>query len=112
MCVHLYDSEVYLLQTASEPERQIVRQILSYFVRNPKTADNLEGVTHWRLLEEQVHRTFRETERALSWLVAQGFLQEIQGSGSARLFRLNPKRSKDAVQFLADAEHRQSRRKC
>lgn len=100
-----------MLQTESEPERQIVKQILSYFVRNPKAADSLEGVTHWRLLEEQVHRTFQETEKALSWLVTQGFLQEIQGSGSARIFRLNPERSKDAVQFLSEQEQAQSTKK-
>lgn len=73
-------------------------------MRNPQAADSLEGVTHWRLLEEQVHRTLQETERALTWLVAQGLLQEIQTSGTDRIFRLNPDRSKDAVQFLTEQD--------
>jgi hypothetical protein len=100
-----------LLLKESEPERRIVHQVLSYFVRNPKAADSLEGVTHWRLLEEQVHRTLQETELALSWLVTQEFLQEIPTSGSARVFRLNPERSKDALRFLQKQKQRQSRTK-
>ena len=93
-----------MLQAESEPEWQIVRQVLSYFVRNPKATDSLEGVAHWRLLEEQVYRTVQQTELALSWLVVQGFLQEIPSPGSAPIFRLNLERGKDAVQFLAEQE--------
>lgn len=98
-------------QKEPEPEPRIVSQILSYFVRNPKAADSLEGVAHWRLLEEQVHRTLQQTELALSWLVAREFLQEIPTSGSARIFRLNPERNKDAVRFLTEREQEHGRKR-
>ena len=88
----------------AEPERQIVKQILSYFLRNPNAADSLEGVAHWRLLEEQVHRSVQKTEVALEWLVAKEFLQEVQTSGSTRIFRLNPERGEDAIRFVAKRE--------
>jgi hypothetical protein len=94
-----------LLPQETEPERQIVKQILSYFIRNPKAADSLEGVAHWRLLEEQVHRSVQQTEIALEWLVAEGFLQEVQTSGSTRIFKLNPERGEDAVRFIAEKKN-------
>src|SRR5260370_20738736 len=81
----------------AEPEHGILEQILSYFVRNQKAADSLEGVTRWRLLEEQVHRTLQQTEAAINWLVAEGFLQEVQRAGQVRIFRLNP--NDTAMQF-------------
>ncbi len=94
----------------AEPEHGILEQILSYFVRNQKAADSLEGVTRWRLLEEQVHRTLQQTEAAINWLVAEGFLQEVQRAGQVRIFRLNPKRYRDAVHFLAREGKRQKRK--
>jgi hypothetical protein len=77
-----------------------VKQILSYFVRNPNAADSLEGITRWRLLEEQIHRSLQETEVALTLLVEQGFLVEIKNVGSRPIFRLNPKRRADVLSFL------------
>lgn len=94
-----------LLPKETDAERQIVKQVLSYFVRNPKAADSLEGVAHWRLLEEEIHRSVQQTEAALTWLVRQGFLQEIRALGSARLFRLNPERGDDAMRFLQERGH-------
>jgi hypothetical protein len=86
------------------PEWDTVKQVLSYFVRNPKAADTLEGVARWRLLEEQVRRNFQQTEAALAWLVTQGLLEEVETAGS-RIFRLNAAALTDAVRFLADSEH-------
>jgi hypothetical protein len=74
----------------------MVKQIVSYFVRNPTATDSLEGIAHWRLLEEAVHRNVSATEKALQWLVKEGYLLEIDRPRSQRLFRLNPLRQKDA----------------
>ena len=46
--------------TYQEP-KGIAKEILSYFLRNPQAADNLEGVARWRLLEQTVHRSVEET---------------------------------------------------
>ena len=79
-----------------------MKQILKYFVRNPQAADSLEGVARWRLLEEQVHHSLGQTESALKWLVSQGYLEEIQISGAARIFRLAAKRQTEAASLLGE----------
>jgi hypothetical protein len=44
----------------------------------------------------------RQTKAALQWLVEQGFIVELRPMGLRdSVFRLNPKRLKDAKQFLA-----------
>jgi hypothetical protein len=82
-------------------ELEIVKQILNYFLRNSKAADTLEGIARWRLLEEQVHRSFQQTESALAWLVKQGFLEEAETVGSSRIFRLAPQGREKVARFLA-----------
>ena len=99
-----------LLPEDSEPELEIVKQILNYFVRNPKAADTLEGIARWRLLEEQVHRSFQQTESALTWLVAQGFLEEVETVGSSQIFRLAPQHQTEAARFLAEGREQQDKK--
>lgn len=86
-----------------------VRQILSYFVRNPGTADSLEGIARWRLLEESIHRNVQETEIALSWLVKEGYLLSTPGLHASRLFQLNVAKRADAeslLQHSCETDHR------
>ena len=77
-----------------------MKQILNYFLRNPNAADSLEGITRWRLLEEQIHRSLRETDVALSWLVERGFLDEVKTPGAPPIFRLKPERHADALSLV------------
>jgi hypothetical protein len=81
----------------------MVKQIMSYFLRNPTATDSLEGIAHWRLLEEAVHRNVVATEKALQWLVKEGYLLEIERPRSRTLYRLNPARQKEA-ESLVDAQ--------
>jgi hypothetical protein len=81
-------------------EAQIVKQVLGYFMRNPEAADDLEGVARWRLLDEAVHRTVDETERAIVWLVRSGFLVETDTAGGGRVFHINEARRDEAENFL------------
>jgi hypothetical protein len=74
----------------------IRREVLSYFLRNPDTADSLEGIARWRLLEERVHRTITETQAALEWLVEQGYLVRIDHASAEPVFRLNEEKPADA----------------
>jgi hypothetical protein len=83
----------------------VIKQVLGYFVRNPKTADTLEGIARWRLLEERVQKSLLQTEAAIDWLVEQGYLEEVMATGSKEtIFRLNPERRSDAVRFLAKSK--------
>lgn len=81
-----------------------MKQLLGYFVRNPNAADSLEGLARWRLLEEQIQNSLSQTEAAVAWLVAQGYLEECQPRGSGRVFRLNPSRREDAIRLLENQD--------
>jgi hypothetical protein len=94
-----------LSRPESRAKTTIVKQVLGYFVRNPQAADNLEGVARWRLLEVQIQNSLVQTEAAVEWLVAQGFLLEFGSRGSGRLFRLNPARRDDAISFVEKREN-------
>ena len=91
----------------SEPEPAIARKVLAYFVRNRKAADTVEGITRWRLSEEQVNRNLQQVEVAVSWLVEQGLLEEVRPESSeVPVFRLNQSRHAEAIQYLADKSER------
>jgi hypothetical protein len=91
------------------PEPDIVKQILSYFVRHPNAVDSLEGIARWRLLEEQIYRTVRKTETALEWLLAESYLLEVRRPGTERLYQLNLKRRSKAIEFLGAGAKSQGR---
>ncbi len=79
---------------------QAAMEILSYFMRNPRAADSLEGIARWRLLDEVIYRKVRETSEALQWLVERGFLIENSAPGLRPIFRLNPDRVVDSAEAL------------
>lgn len=80
--------------------QELAREILAYFLRNPKGADDLEGVTKWRLLDQVIHHALEETSDALEWLVLEGYLAAESTTGSERIFRLNNEKRLEALQFL------------
>ena len=82
----------------------IAKDILSYFLRNPQAADDLEGVARWRLLNQTIHRGVEETSRALDWLVAQGYLDRESRTGSGAIFHLRPEQRAEAEAFMAQSE--------
>lgn len=92
---------VTLARNVEHFEPDVVRQVLGYFVRNRRTADTLEGIARWRLLQERVEKSVRETKAAVGWLVREGYLDEIFPPGAnVPVFRLNPERRGDAVRFI------------
>jgi hypothetical protein len=82
----------------------VAKDILSYFLRNPQAADDLEGVARWRLLSQTVHRDVEETSRALDWLVEQGFLDRVSRVSSRAIFHLRSEQRAEAEAFIARAE--------
>jgi hypothetical protein len=86
---------------ASDPDQKVVREVLSYFVRNPQAADSLEGIARWRLLDEIVTRSVEQTRSALSWLVDNGYLSVQTTTGSAPIFTQNAAMAAEARALLA-----------
>jgi hypothetical protein len=81
-------------------EERVAREILEYFLRNPQSADSLEGVAHWRLLDETIHRTLAETRDALERLVAEGYLRRVSVPGSEFIYSLDPRKKNEAESFI------------
>lgn len=81
---------------------RLAKDILSYFIKHPMAADTCEGLARWRLLEEYVEQTTRDTEKALDWLVDHGFLSTRKGAGNRAVFVLNDARRQDAETFVGD----------
>ena len=89
------------MNAQAETAPPVSRDVLTFFLRNPKAADSIEGVARWRLLEEAVRQTLADTERAVRWLVDQGFLREVSTNAAGRIFMLNHRRRAEAEEFVA-----------
>lgn len=83
------------------PTSELAKEILSYFLRNPRAADSLEGVTRWRLLEERVHRQLAETDQALGWLVRHGYLVRVSSEWTKAVYQLNETNRREAERFMS-----------
>src|SRR5262245_9428887 len=84
---------------ARVPER--AKEVLSYFLRNPHAADTLEGVARWRVHQEAIYRSVEEIDRALAWLVAEGFLARESTASSPPIFWFNRVKAAEARSFLS-----------
>lgn len=87
-------------------DEELAQHVLRYFLHNPQSADSLEGVARWRLLEETIHHTLTETRSALERLVAKGYLQVSSVPGSDRIYTLNPNKREEAKLFVASSAPR------
>jgi hypothetical protein len=87
-----------------QTKQELAKEILAYFLRNPLSADNLEGVAQWRLLDQVIHHALQETNDALEWLVSQGYLVMESTAGSDRIFRLNREKRNSALRFMKETE--------
>ena len=96
--------EKVLSEKRSNVEPALARDVMSYFLRNPYAADTLDGVTRWRLLEQQLHRTVKEVEKALDFLVTHGFLTKVSQLGSTPIFHLSEDKTEDARTCLEITE--------
>lgn len=88
---------------AERAVEDIAKDVLDYFLRHPRAADDLEGVARWRLLSQAIHRGVEETGQALDWLVQQGYLDKVSHSGSGAIFHLRAGQRAEAEAFLARA---------
>jgi hypothetical protein len=88
----------------------VAKHVLRYFLRNPHASDDVEGIAHWRLLDQVVRDAVEDTTRAVELLLARGFLTRVAIAGSRHLFSLNPEKRDAAERFLqGEASRRQER---
>lgn len=90
-------------------DRELARDIIRYYLRNPRALDTLEGIARWRLLDERIHRTIREVREATSWLIERGLLEE-DAAGRRRLIGLNRERLEEARRFAGGEEETEGER--
>lgn len=91
------------------PQPRLVRSILSFYLERPTLVETNEGLARWRLLEERIDRTLRETQAALDWLVDERFLREIPRRSGAPVFMMNYDRRQDAEKFVSVKEEAKPR---
>lgn len=89
-------------QPTSQESENLAREILAYFLRNPQCADDLHGITRWRLLDQMIHHALHDTRDALELLVQEGYLTKESITGADPIFRLNTNRQTDAATFVND----------
>jgi len=97
-----------LLLTAADKEHSMkaseippkVDLVLRYFLRNPRAADDLEGIVRWRLRRLQIEESVEEAAAAVNWLAARGFLTVTRRSGGEPLFAINQERLEEARRFV------------
>lgn len=87
----------------------LANEVLSYFLRNPRAVDTLEGVTRWRLLEQRIHIHLQETSEALNWLIERGFLLKIDSPIAESCYGLNPANRSKAEDFIRKIEKQKRR---
>jgi len=88
-------------QPTSQESENLAKEILAYFLRNPQSADDLHGITRWRLLDQMIHHALQDTRAALDLLVQEGYLKTESTTGSDPIFRLNAERKNEALNFVA-----------
>ncbi len=81
----------------------VIKEILRYFLHNPGAVDSLAGIARWRLMQETVRRSVEDTQVALNWLLAEGYVREEARAGTASLFVLNAVRRADAESLIAES---------
>jgi hypothetical protein len=87
-------------------DKETVRRVVAFFIRNPSVADTFEGIARWRLLEQTVIETVETTRSALRWLVAEGILEELPQPAGMSLFRLRPEKTSQAKRLLRVSKQR------
>jgi hypothetical protein len=79
-------------QSVRETTSETERAILSYLSRRPGAQDTLLGISEWWLLEELIERSMPEVERAVSRLVAAGFVVRFEAEGTDPRYGINRER--------------------
>jgi hypothetical protein len=79
---------------------KLARDLLKLYLTNPTLVETTEGLARWRLADQLLDKTIRETEQALEWLVSRGFLRQISGRRGRTVFMMNPDRRDEAQHWI------------
>lgn len=91
-----------LPRSLDHDELNRARKVLKYFLHHPRAADDLVGLVRFRLLDEEIHNV-DQTRSVLIALVEMGLLLEDSAVASGPIYRLNPGRIDEALQFVSAA---------
>jgi hypothetical protein len=90
--------------TEEDRELDAAKEIMAYFLENPEAADSFEGIARWRLMATIVERSLAETEKALRWLVGEGYLLKQEIPGSQSIFSVNREKTAEAKRLVKTRE--------
>lgn len=91
--------------------RKVAEEILAYFLRNARAADDLEGIVRFRLLDQGIERRLSEASEALAWLVSGGLLNRTVRPGTGPIFSLNEEKRNQAEKFVTGKSMYSARRR-
>jgi hypothetical protein len=72
--------------------KDISQEILEYLREHPEASDTLEGITEWWLMSQRIRYEMEKVKAAVSKLVEEGWIIEIQEKNSTIRYKLNPKK--------------------
>ena len=85
---------------APDANKPVAREILTYFLSHPESADSLTEIARWRLLQERIRHSVDTTRAALQWLLDEGYVREETRLGTEPIFQLNAERRGEAELFV------------
>ena len=91
-------SEYFVCQ--SNEVSRILCDILTYLADHPEASDTIDGIAQWWLLEQRIRQEIPAIEKALTELVAKGFVLEQRGSNGRNHYRINRHKQKQIIAFL------------
>lgn len=88
----------------TKEDSEMVRDVLSYLVKNPDAQDTLEGIVEWWLLERKIESRTAKVKEVLAELVAKGLILERRGSDSRLRYLINTDRQDEIRALLSKEE--------
>jgi hypothetical protein len=83
-------------------KHEIGLEILAYFLKNPDAKDTLRGIVDWWLLETYIRKQYALVKKALSELVNQELIIEVQNTSAQPLYQINKEKIQEIQERLKD----------
>jgi DNA-binding transcriptional regulator PaaX len=85
-----------------DPERQIARRILSYFLKHPSATDTFRGIVERWLVQEELDYTEKQIRKALDVLALKGAVKIKKYENQEEYYRLNKDKLGEIEEALKD----------
>lgn len=83
-----------------EPARQVYRQILAYWERNPNAGDTVEGIAAWWVAEQRLSESVELVQACLEQMVTEALVLALPGPDGRRHYRLNTQKQQELCRRL------------